>query len=570
MKWFIDLKLRFKLGFSFLLVSLFVLIVGIIGVSSMNEINSNADILYTEDFQALKTLQQVNTNSLHIRLEVLNLVNSRDSKKVNAAKQKIANIRKSNDELLKKYEQSNLSAEEIKLYEIVKKDLMEYRNSCDKIIGFVSDEKYDEAMSNSNESAAIRENLTNSIDELVKIVENKSEEKNNSNNTIFKTTSFLVMIIGVVGFIIAILLGMIITAMISRNFKKILRFSESLEKGDLTSSIEINSKDEIGDVARALNNANGEIRELIKEIREGANQISCSGQELSANTQEVSAKMDEINDATEQIARGTQDLSATTEEVSASAEEIGATTNELANKASGAAVSVNEIRNRSLEIKRKAAESMKQGNLIYEQKKENIVKAIEDGKVVQEVKVMADAISDIAAQTNLLALNAAIEAARAGEQGKGFAVVAEEVRQLAEQSAEAVSNIQAMVMQVQSAVENLAQSGEDILAYIANNVKPDYELLMETGIQYEKDAEFVNGITEEFAASSKQINEVIYQINNAMQNVSATAEESGAGSEEVLANVTQITKAVSGISKSAQSQAELSLKLNEMIKKFKA
>lgn len=568
MKWFNDLKLRFKLGLCFFIVSLFVLIVGIIGVSSMNKINSNADNLYSEDFQALKTLQQVNTNSLHIRLEVLNLVNSRDLKKANDSKQKIENIRKSNDELLKKYEQSNLTAEEIKLYETVKKDLTDYRISCDKIISLVSEGKYDEAMSNSNESAAIRENLTNSIDELVKIVENQSEEKNNSNNAIFKTTSFLVLIVGVVGFVVAMLLGFIITSMISKNFKKILKFSENLEKGNLTNLIEINSKDEIGDVARALNNANVEIRELISQIIEGANHINNSGQELSANSQEVSAKMEEINDATEEISRGTQDLSAITEEVSASAEEIGATTNELANRANGAAVSVKEIRNRSLEIKKKAAESMKQGNLVYEQKKENIVKAIEDGKVVQEVKVMADAISDIAAQTNLLALNAAIEAARAGEQGKGFAVVAEEVRQLAEQSAEAVLKIQGMVMQVQSAVENLAQSGEDILDYIANNVKPDYELLMETGIQYEKDAEFVNRITEEFAASSKQINEVIEQINNAMQNVSATAEESGAGSEEVLANVNQITKSISDISKSAQSQAELSVKLNEMIKKF--
>jgi methyl-accepting chemotaxis protein len=105
-------------------------------------------------------------------------------------------------------------------------------------------------MSNSNESAAIRENLTNSIDQLVKVVENQSEEKNNSNNIIFKTTSFLVMIIGVVGIVIAMLLGIIITAMISKNFKKILKFSKNLEKGDLTSSIEINSKDEISGVAR--------------------------------------------------------------------------------------------------------------------------------------------------------------------------------------------------------------------------------------------------------------------------------------------------------------------------------
>jgi len=569
MKWFNNLKLRLKLGLCFFVVAIFILAVGIMGMSSMNKINSNSNTLYSEDFQALKALQQINTSSLEIRLEVLNLTNSRDSSKVDATKQKIGDIRKVNDELLKSYEQSKLTDEENKLYKIVKSDLMDYRNSCDKTISLVSGKKYDEAMSSSSESIAIRQNLTNSIDEIIQIVEKKSAERNDSNNAIFKVTNFLVMIIGILGFIIAIALGSVVTIMISKSFKKVLIFAECLEKGDLTNSIEINTKDEIGDIARALNNSNTKIRELITEIIDGANNISSSGQELSASTQEVSAKMEGINESTEQISKGAQDLSAITEEVSAAAQEIGATTNELANKASSANVSVSEIKKRSLEIKKKAAESIKQGTLIYEEKKTNIVKAIEDGKVVQEVKVMAESISDIASQTNLLALNAAIEAARAGENGKGFAVVAEEVRQLAEQSAEAVSSIQGMVIQVQNAVENLAESGEDILKYIVNNVQPDYQLLMDTGVQYEKDAEFVSKITEEFASSSKQINEVIDQINHAMQNVSATAEESGAGSEEVLSNVNQMTTAISDIAKSAQNQAELSQKLNEMVQKFK-
>lgn len=569
MNWFNNLKLRVKLGLCFFVVSLFILAVGIMGTSSMDKINSNANILYSEDFQALKTLQQINISSLQIRLEVLNLTNSRDSNKASDAKQRIADIRKVNDELLKIYDQYNLTDEETKLYQIVKNDLKNYRNSCDKIISLVSEKKYDEAMSNSSESAAIRENLTNSINELVSAVEKLAAERNDSNNAIFNTANYLVMIIGFLGFVIAIILGSIVTTIISKNFKKVLLFAECLESGDLTNSIEINTKDEIGDIARALNNAGTKIKELIKEIIGGSNQISSSGQELSANTQEVSAKMEEINESTEEISKGAQDLSAITEEVSASAQEIGATTNELVNKAIGAAVSVSEIKKRSLEIKKKAAESINQGNLIYQVKKSNIVKAIEDGKVVQEVKMMAESISDIASQTNLLALNAAIEAAKAGENGRGFAVVAEEVRQLAEQSAEAVSSIQGMVIQVQNAVENLAESGQDILKYIVNNVQPDYQLLMDTGVQYEKDAEFVSKITEEFASSSKQINEVIDQINHAMQNVSATAEESGAGSEEVLSNVNQMTTAISDIAKSAQNQAELSQKLNEIVQKFK-
>ncbi|ABR36271.1 methyl-accepting chemotaxis protein [Clostridium beijerinckii] len=569
MRWFNNLKIKYKLQISFFIISIFIAVVGVIGILSVSKINSNSNALYEKDFQVLKNLQDFNSNTLHSRLEILNLLNSKDSSKVSQTISNIDGYRDENNEILKIYEQSDMNEDENKIYKEIKSDLTDYRNSSDKIISLASDGKYDEAMSFSKESANIREKLTNNIDKLVKITEQKASDKSSSNNNVNNKSFYIMVTTIILGFITAVLLGVIIATIISNNLKKVLLYAQHLEEGDLTQEIEISSKDEIGSMARALNKANENIRRLISVIIDGSNDISSSGQELSATTHEVSSKMNDINESIEQISKGAQDLSAITEEVSASAEEIGATTNELANRANDAAVSVGEIKSRSLEIKRKASENIEQGNSIYEEKKANIIKAIEDGKVVNEVKLMANAIGDIASQTNLLALNAAIEAARAGENGKGFAVVADEVRKLAEQSSEAVSSIQGMVLQVQAAFENLSQSGEDILNYIAQNVKPGYELLMNTGIQYEKDAEFVNEMTEEFASSSNQINEVIEQINQAMQTVSATAEESGAGSEEVLNSISEITLAVSDIAKSSQSQAELSQKLNEVVLKFK-
>ncbi|CUU50101.1 MULTISPECIES: methyl-accepting chemotaxis protein [Clostridium] len=569
MRWFNNLKIKYKLQISFFIISIFIAVVGVTGILSVSKVNSNSNALYEKDFQVLKNLQDFNSNTLHSRLEILNLLNSKDSSKVSQTISNIDGYRNENNEILKIYEQSDMNEDENKIYKEIKSDLTDYRNSSDKIISLASDGKYDEAMSFSKESASIREKLTNNIDKLVKITEQKASDKSSSNNNVNNKSFYIMVTIIILGFITAVLLGVIIATIISNNLKKVLLYAQHLEEGDLTQKIEISSKDEIGSMARALNKANENIRRLIGVIIDGSNDISSSGEELSATTHEVSSKMNDINESIEQISKGAQDLSAITEEVSASAEEIGATTNELANRANDAAVSVGKIKNRSLEIKKKASENIEQGNIIYEEKRANIIKAIEDGKVVNEVKLMANAIGDIASQTNLLALNAAIEAARAGENGKGFAVVADEVRKLAEQSSEAVSSIQGMVLQVQAAFENLSQSGEDILNYIAQNVKPSYELLMNTGIQYEKDAEFVNEMTEEFANSSNQINEVIEQINQAMQTVSATAEESGAGSEEVLNSISEITLAVSDIAKSSQSQAELSQKLNEIVLKFK-
>ena len=120
----------------------------------------------------------------------------------------------------------------------------------------------------------------------------------------------------------------------------------------------------------------------------------------------------------------------------------------------------------------------------------NVDKAIEAGKIVEDVKVMAETIKGIATQTNLLALNAAIEASRAGEQGKGFAVVADEVRKLAEQSTTSISNIENIVMEIEKVFSNLAGNAKDTLSFIDNKVKLDYQLLLETSIQYGKDGEF--------------------------------------------------------------------------------
>nr|WP_254306745.1 methyl-accepting chemotaxis protein [Clostridium sp. 001] len=196
------------------------------------------------------------------------------------------------------------------------------------------------------------------------------------------------------------------------------------------------------------------------------------------------------------------------------------------------------------------------------------MKAIEAGKVVDKVKVMADSIGDIAEQTNLLALNAAIEAASAGEHGKGFAVVAEEVRGLSEESAKAVTQIQSMVVQVQDAFNNLSNSAKDILEYINNNVKPSQKLLLETGMAYDRDSEFMNNMARDIASAANKMSQTVDQVTAAIDNISSTTQESASGSEEILGSVTEVSTAIQDIAKSAQTQSELAQNLDEMIHKF--
>jgi methyl-accepting chemotaxis protein len=229
----------------------------------------------------------------------------------------------------------------------------------------------------------------------------------------------------------------------------------------------------------------------------------------------------------------------------------------------------NQSKERAIAVKNNNQKAIDETRRIYAEKQKKMKKAIEDGKVVDNIKVMADTIGSIAGQTNLLALNAAIEAARAGEQGKGFAVVAEEVRKLAEQSAQAVINIQDTIVKVQQAFKSSIDTGTDILEFINIQVNEQFDAYGETGNQYYNDSDFVSKMSEEIAAMSEEITATVGQVSQVVQNMAEKSQKSSIESEIIKKNVDETTKAMEQVALTAQSQAEIAQKLNEIVQKFK-
>lgn len=316
--------------------------------------------------------------------------------------------------------------------------------------------------------------------------------------------------------------------------------TERLAQGDLTTRLELQSRDEMGSIATSFNRMAERFASLVGQAMESARHVATSAEELSAVTEQTTQGVTEQQAETEQVATAIHEMSATIQEVARNA----ASAAEATRKAQQEADEGQQVVNTTIATIHRLADEIEQAV--------TVINELETSS--GEIGGVLDVIQGIAEQTNLLALNAAIEAARAGEQGRGFAVVADEVRTLASRTQDSTQEIQAIISRLQEG----AHKAVAVMEQTVEHTREGVESVGRAGKSLGGIIEAVNVINEmntQIASAAEQQSSVSEEINQNVTNISQVSEQTAAGANQTASSSAEL--------------AQLAEQLNELIGQFK-
>lgn len=358
---------------------------------------------------------------------------------------------------------------------------------------------------NRDEATPLLEIMEEQIDVLVANAEAAAAEFYEQAMADAEDARGVVVMLLAAAYAVAVVAAFAIIRGITRPVARLLGFTQEIAEGNLAvAEIDVKGRDEISILAQALNRMRASLRDMTLAITESVDVVSSSAEQMSAGAQETSASVEELASTANQFASAVDNLSHDADEMTSSAQK----TSELA------ATGATEIE--------KAIATMNEVNDVVN----SLAKSIGDlGHQSERIGQIVTLITGIADQTNLLALNAAIEAARAGEQGRGFAVVAEEVRHLAEQSAQAAGEITHLVAEIRDSAQDSVQYAD----VGTNMVREGMNVVTRTGSMFAEITDIIDELVEKIA-----------KVTAASQDLAAGAEEMGATTEQQSASAQQM------------------------------
>lgn len=369
----------------------------------------------------------------------------------------------------------------------------------------------------------------------------------------------MILVAVIIAFVIILFVALFMAGLIGRMLAPV-QMLKQFASGDFSENAVIEKaipqeyKNETEQIRTATTEVRKQIREIILNTKHEAKNISTIAEGTSAKMTVLNQDISGISGLVGQVMEQTAQAGRLAESIKNNGQELGTAIENVARKAGEAAEQSGSIMERARKQYEVSGHSAREAVTIYQETKGNLERAITDSRRVQEIDTLTQEILAISSQTNLLALNASIEAARAGDAGKGFAVVAEEIRQLADNSRQAVDKIRQVTEGVVQNVAFLSESSGRLLEFMNGKVMEDYKGMTELAEVYQQDAAFYNDIagdlgasSEEMSASMDRINESIAAITglvgvmaDSMQQMEQSAEDSDENSGAVMKQMEEL------------------------------
>lgn len=531
-------KVKGKKKLSTKLILIPVFIVGFVSVISsglslknLSKVNDAASQIVDTSMVGTEMLNDIEMETVNIHTLALSHIISTDLSSMIDIVSEVRNHEEKLKQLLDDYN-PYVTLETKRNYRIICENYTSLVKECGNVMAYSAAGKNEEAYKTANGSIAkYSNNIEKAISSMREHVNSVTQEERKSLESTYRA-SVVTCTFTIAVSIIALLF--VVFAVVTMVIKPLLRTQKEIngiivnidnKKGDLTQRVTPINNAEVDAVGKGINvfmtklqaifkavvTNSARMERVVDDVRQSVQTSNSSVSDLSALTEELSATMQDISENASVINTNTDNVAKEVELIAEKTDELTGYTKDM----KAHAQSMESVARTNMEsTDRKVSEIL-----------EVLQKAIEDSNSVKQVNSLTNDILNIASQTNLLALNASIEAARAGEAGRGFAVVASEISQLAAASQEAANNIQRINAVVTNSVTNLSDNANGLVSYINDSILPEFERFVESGVEYNDKASFIEGTMTDFKEKTDSLKQSMLEISSSINTISHAINE---------------------------------------------
>lgn len=531
-------KVKGKKKLSTKLILIPVFIVGFVSVISsglslknLSKVNDAASQIVDNSMVGTELLNDIEMETMNIHTLALSHIISTDLSSMIDIVSEVRNHEEKLKQLLDDYN-PYVTLETKRNYRIICENYTSLVKECGNVMAYSAAGKNEEAYKTANGSIAkYTKNIEKAISSMREHVNSVTQGERKSLESTYRA-SVVTCTFTIAVSIIALLF--VVFAVVTMVIKPLLRTQKEIngiivnidnKKGDLTQRVTPINNAEVDAVGKGINvfmtklqaifkavvTNSARMERVVDDVRQSVQTSNSSVSDLSALTEELSATMQDISENASVINTNTDNVAKEVELIAEKTDELTGYTKDM----KAHAQSMESVARTNMEsTDRKVSEIL-----------EVLQKAIEDSNSVKQVNSLTNDILNIASQTNLLALNASIEAARAGEAGRGFAVVASEISQLAAASQEAANNIQRINAVVTNSVNNLSDNANGLVSYINDSILPEFERFVESGVEYNDKASFIEGTMTDFKEKTDSLKQSMLEISSSINTISHAINE---------------------------------------------